>query len=596
MDHRKLRRLASLITGVGLVGGLTVPATMAFASPTCTATPRIDGSFVQPGLVDGMSSTQLSTEFTTLTNACITSQVVQWAADTKNNTTVYPSGLAGYSQNTTTDVVGRALTAADTANVTEYLGLQTNDDWWNKYGNDNVWLTSEATKANALADDLYAKYGTHDSFSGWYLPFEVDNWNFTSTTSWNNMAIFYTTVANHLHALTPGKPVIISPFFNTSGGQTSSQWTTMWQSILATAPIDVVALQDGVGAGHATTSQLATWFAATKTAITSARPATQLWADSETFNTDFTPLPIGHLVSDLNAVAPYVSKIFSFSYDHYDSPSQVPAVYDTTYRNYLSTGTVESSAPTTPSEPLATNAGITAIDLSWTASTDNIGIAGYRIYRNGALVKALQGSGTTFHDGGLAASTTYSYTLVAFDAAGNVSAQSSTASAATSAAPAPSPLLSTGKSYTTTLPADAGYPDTGGTELTNSATGSTSYVDAAWQGRNTGGVYSFTVDLGAQMTVNQVGTSWLQTKSLYIFLPTQIAVSISPNGSRYTPLVTLNAPSVSDADQRYTYAAYNLSGTGRYVKFTVTPASSAWSFADELTVRGHTGRGRPHRL
>lgn len=587
MEHRKLRRLASLIAGISLVSGLLVSESAAFAAPTCTTTPRIDGSFVQPGLVDGMSSTQLSTQFTTLTNACITSQVVQWAADTKNNTTVYPSGLAGYSQNTATDVVGRALTAADTANVTEYLGLQTNDDWWNVYGNDSVWLNSEATKANALADDLYAKYGTHSSFSGWYLPFEVDNWNFTSSASQTNMANFYTTVANHLHALTPGKPVIISPFFNTSGGQTSSQWTTMWQSILATAPIDVVALQDGVGAGHATTGELATWFAATKTAITNARPTTQLWADSETFSPDFTPMPIGQLVADLNAVAPYVSKILSFSYDHYDSPSQVPAVYDTTYRNYLTTGIVESSAPTTPTAPSATNAGITAIDLSWSASTDNIGIAGYRIYRNGSLVKALQGSGTTFQDGGLAASTTYSYAVAAFDAAGNVSAQSSTASASTSAAPAPSPLLSAGKSYTTTLAADASYPDTGGAELTNGATGSTSYVDAAWQGRNTGGVYSFTVDLGAQKSVNQVGTSWLQTKSLYIFLPTKIAVSISSNGSSYTPLVTLNAPSVSDADQRYTYAAYNLSGTGRYVKFTVTPASSAWSFADELTVRGN---------
>lgn len=587
MEHRKLRRLAGVVAGIGLVAGMLVPAPVAFAIPTCTTTPRIDGSFIQPALVDGWSASQLSAEFATLTNACITSQVIQWTADTKNNTTIYPSGLSGYSQDTSTDVVGRVLTAADSANVAEYLGLQTNDDWWNTYASDSSWLNSQATKANALADDLYAKYGTHSSFSGWYLPFEVDNWNFTSTTSWSNMASFYTTVANHLHSLTPGKPVVISPFFNTTGGQTSSQWTTMWESILTTAPIDVVALQDGIGAGHATISQLPTWFAATKAAITSTRPATQLWADSETFNTDFTPMSIGQLVSDLEAVAPYVSKILSFSYDHYDSPSQVPSVYDTTYRGYLDTGSVESSTPTTPSSPLATNAGITAIDLNWTASTDNIGIAGYRIYRNGSLVRLLQGAGAAFHDAGLAASTSYSYAVAAFDAAGNVSAQSSTVSASTSAAPAESPLLSASTSYTSTLAASSSYPDGGGTELTNGTTASANYADAAWQGRNTGGVYSFTVDLGAPKTVNQVGTSWLQTKSVFIFLPSQIAVSISSNGSSFTPLVTLTAPSVSDVDQRYTYAAYNLSGTGRYVKFTVTPASSAWSFTDEITVRGN---------
>lgn len=586
MSHRTGRRIAALIAGAALAAALAVPATAAVAAPTCTTTPRIDGSFIQPALVDGWTSSQLTSEFATLTNACITSQVIQWTADTKASTTIYPSGLTGYTQNTSTDVVSRVLTAADTAGVSEYLGLQTNDDWWNTYANDATWLNGQATKANALADDLYAKYGTHTSFAGWYLPFEVDNWNFTTTASWSAMASFYTTIANHLHALTPGKPVIISPFFNTAGGQTSSQWTTMWSSILGSAPIDVIALQDGVGAGHATTAQLATWFAATKSAITSARPTTKLWADSETFNPDFTPMSISQLVADLNAVAPYVSKTLSFSYDHYQSPLVVPAVYDTTYRNYLTSGAVETSAPSVPAGLTAASGGVTKVNLSWTAATDNIGIAGYRLYRDGALVRVIQGAGTTFTDAGLSPSTAYTYKLAAFDAAGNTSAQSTAASATTSAAPAANPLVSTGKTYTASLAADAGYPDTGGAELTNGAVASTSYADAAWQGRNTGSPYSFTIDLGATKTITQVGTSWLQTKSLYIFLPSSIQVSVSATGSSFTPLVTMPAPNVSDADQRYSYAAYGLSGSGRYVRFTVTPASSAWSFVDEAAVRG----------
>ena len=532
MSHHAPRRLAAVIAGAALATALVIPATPAAATPTCTTTPRIDGSFIQPGLVDGWTSTQLASEFTTLTNACITSQVIQWTADTKASTTIYPSGLSGYTQSTSTDVVSRVLTAADTAGVSEYLGLQTNDDWWNTYANDTTWLNGQATKANALADDLYAKYGTHTSFSGWYLPFEVDNWNFTSTASWSAMATFYTTIANHLHSLTPGKPVIISPFFNTAGGQTSSQWTSMWSSILGSAPIDVIALQDGVGAGHATTAQLGTWFAATKSAITSARPATQLWADSETFNPDFTPMSIGQLVSDLNAVASYVTKTLSFSYDHYQSPQVVPAVYDTTYRNYLSSGTVEASAPSTPTGVSATAGGVTSVNLSWTAATDNIGIAGYRLYRDGSLVKVIQGAVTTFTDAGLSPSTTYSYKLAAFDAAGNTSGQSTAASATTSAAPAANPLISSGKTYTASVAADAGYPDSGGAELTNGVTASTSYADAAWQGRNTGSAYSFTIDLGATKTITQVGTSWLQTKSVYIFLPSSIQVSVSTTGFR----------------------------------------------------------------
>ncbi|HCT75547.1 MAG TPA: chitinase, partial [Micromonosporaceae bacterium] len=66
----------------------------------------------------------------------------------------------------------------------------------------------------------------------------------------------------------------------------------------------------------------------------------------------------------------------------------------------------------------------TSISLSWNAATDNVGIAGYNIYRNGATTPTAQtsGTGTTHTDSGLAASTTYTYTVKARDAAGNISA------------------------------------------------------------------------------------------------------------------------------------------------------------------------------
>ncbi len=65
----------------------------------------------------------------------------------------------------------------------------------------------------------------------------------------------------------------------------------------------------------------------------------------------------------------------------------------------------------------------TSISLSWTAATDNVGVAGYNIYRNGATspTATTSGTGTTYTDSGLAASTAYTYTVKARDAAGNVS-------------------------------------------------------------------------------------------------------------------------------------------------------------------------------
>jgi chitodextrinase len=92
------------------------------------------------------------------------------------------------------------------------------------------------------------------------------------------------------------------------------------------------------------------------------------------------------------------------------------------------------TAPSTPTGLAATAASSSQINLSWNASTDNVGVTGYNVYRGGIQIATL-GAVTTYQNTGLTASTAYSYTVQAFDAAGNVSAQSSSASATTLAAP-----------------------------------------------------------------------------------------------------------------------------------------------------------------
>jgi len=83
-----------------------------------------------------------------------------------------------------------------------------------------------------------------------------------------------------------------------------------------------------------------------------------------------------------------------------------------------------------PANVQATAASSSQINLSWSASTDNLGVTGYDVHRDGAFLKTV--SGTSTSDTGLAAATTYSYQVRARDAAGNVSASSNTASATTS--------------------------------------------------------------------------------------------------------------------------------------------------------------------
>jgi len=89
----------------------------------------------------------------------------------------------------------------------------------------------------------------------------------------------------------------------------------------------------------------------------------------------------------------------------------------------------DTTSPSVPASLSATAASTSQIDLTWSASTDNVGVAGYRIYRGGTPIAT--SVATSYSDTGLSAATAYTYTVAAYDAAGNVSGQSSPAGATT---------------------------------------------------------------------------------------------------------------------------------------------------------------------
>jgi chitodextrinase len=113
-----------------------------------------------------------------------------------------------------------------------------------------------------------------------------------------------------------------------------------------------------------------------------------------------------------------------------------PAFTFAAWQGGASAGSSDTIPPTAPANATATPSGSSQVDLSWTASTDNVGVTGYRVERcQGASCTSFSQiasvSGTSYSDTGLAASTTYSYRVRASDAAGNLSAYSNVASATT---------------------------------------------------------------------------------------------------------------------------------------------------------------------
>jgi hypothetical protein len=98
----------------------------------------------------------------------------------------------------------------------------------------------------------------------------------------------------------------------------------------------------------------------------------------------------------------------------------------------VNNSTTDTQAPTVPANLTATR-GTGSITLQWTASTDNVGVTGYQVWRatsgSGPFTQIATPTATTFTDSGLPSGARRFYYVKAFDAAGNVSAQSITVNA-----------------------------------------------------------------------------------------------------------------------------------------------------------------------
>ncbi|HST46793.1 fibrinogen-like YCDxxxxGGGW domain-containing protein [Jatrophihabitans sp.] len=82
----------------------------------------------------------------------------------------------------------------------------------------------------------------------------------------------------------------------------------------------------------------------------------------------------------------------------------------------------DTTAPSAPGQPVSTGVTTTAATISWPAATDDRGVIGYQVWRDGAQVGAT--ASLSYTDTGLTPGGTYSYTVRAYDAGGNVSADS----------------------------------------------------------------------------------------------------------------------------------------------------------------------------
>jgi fibronectin type 3 domain-containing protein len=156
----------------------------------------------------------------------------------------------------------------------------------------------------------------------------------------------------------------------------------------------------------------------------------------------------------------------------------------------------DGEKPSRPGTLTATAVGPSQVDLAWGASTDNIGVTGYRIYRDSVPIIDV-GTVTSYSDTGVTGGTTYAYEVRALDAAGNASDPTNSASATTPAASA---------TYTLSADADA---------KVDSSTPTTNYATANLRADASGG--SPTVESFLRFTVANVPAGSVRSAKLRVY-------------------------------------------------------------------------------
>jgi chitodextrinase len=163
----------------------------------------------------------------------------------------------------------------------------------------------------------------------------------------------------------------------------------------------------------------------------------------------------------------------------------------------------DSTAPSTPSGLTKTGSAATVVSLSWSASTDAVGVAGYGVYRGGTLQTNV--SGTSASVTGLTCATSYSFAVDAFDEAGNrsgkatVTAATSSCAGDTQAPTAPGSLSVTASTTTSINVSWAAATDNVGVTGYGLYRGGTSVGSSATTGATFGGLacatsYTIAVD------------------------------------------------------------------------------------------------------
>ena len=231
--------------------------------------------------------------------------------------------------------------------------------------------------------------------------------------------------------------------------------------------------------------------------------------------------------------------------------------------------TNDTIPPSTPVNLSAVGVSSSQINLTWTPSTDNVVVSGYRIFRNSVQVGT--SATNSFSDQGLSSNTPYTYSVSAFDPAGNVSVQSSTA-------------------FATTLVNDTTPPSIPSGLQTSNVTSNS--VTVSWSpSTDDVGVVGYRVFRNG----SQVGTtsspsyvdSGLTASTNYIY--TVAALDFSNNASPQSAQIAVTTSSLPQAPPSFVQAKQSLISNGTNVSAAFNTATAAGHTIVAYVIWSNTG-------
>ena len=227
----------------------------------------------------------------------------------------------------------------------------------------------------------------------------------------------------------------------------------------------------------------------------------------------------------------------------------------TTFAGALSSsgGGGDTQAPSAPTSLHSTAVTATSATLAWNASTDNVGVVGYQVF-NSAGTRVADTASTSATISGLSAVTSYTFTVKAYDAAGNFSGASNAATVTT----AQSANIAYNRTVWTSSVQAAGYEGGKAVDANGNTRWSSAYSDNQ----------TIYVDLGSNYNVNRVKLSW---EAAYA---KNYQIQFSTDGTNWTTVREFWGKTSAAADDQT-----GLSGTARYVKVYCINRATSYGFS-----------------